>query len=178
MLICGTSVKLFPANVVNNVKMTSCITDDLFLEELNLRIHQLHEVAPDSIGDLLAFRVVSCDRSQGEYVFRCQTFPWMRNAAGTLHGGMAASIVDQAMGFVAFCIKPGEGFTPTVEMQLSYHRPLFPGEPVVVKVQALSQSRSLIHFFAEVFREKGPEKLCVSGSSVYFFKPFANSDAK
>lgn len=158
-------------NAANN--MMERTADQQMLEELTLRIRQLHESAPDSIGDLLSFQALSCSRDRGEYVFRCMTFPWMRNVAGTLHGGMAASIVDQAMGYVAFCIKPGEGFTPTVQLQLSYHRPLFPGEPVIVKVSVFSQTKSLIHFSAEVFREKDMEKLCVSGTSVYFFKPFS-----
>lgn len=61
---------------------------------LRLRIAQLHEAAPDSIGDLFQFELLSCDNETGKYRFRCRTQPWMRNPAGTLHGGMSAAIAD------------------------------------------------------------------------------------
>ena len=135
------------------------------------RIALLHEVVPDSIGDLMHFSLVSCDAQTGEYVLRCETREWMRNVAGTLHGGMCATVVDQAMGFIAYCVKPGEGIAPTVQMQVTYHRPLIPGESVLVRVRVLSVTRSLMHLTAEACLEDAPEKLCLSSSATYFYKP-------
>lgn len=136
------------------------------------RIAQVSAIAPGSIGDMMDFRLESCDASKGEYILLCRTFPWMRNAAGTLHGGMCATIVDQAMGFIAYCVKPGEGIAPTIQMQTTYHRPLIPGQEARVVVRVLSTTKSLMHLSAECFGAELPEKLCLSASGTYFFKPF------
>ena len=72
-------------------------------EALRERIRELHRIAPGSIGDQMQYEVL--DGEEGVYKMRCRTFDWMRNGPGTLHGGMCATIVDQAMGFVAHCVK-------------------------------------------------------------------------
>ena len=135
------------------------------------RIAELHAVAPGSIGDIMEYRLTAWDDDRGEYIFTCRTFDWMRNGPGTLHGGMCATVIDQAMGFVAYCAKPGEGIAPTVSMQTSYHRALIPGQDVVVTVRVLSKTKSLMHFTAEASQIQAPDKLCLSGSATYFYKP-------
>ena len=129
----------------------------------------LHAVAPDTIGDRFRFSLESAEGNT--YRFRCAVQPWMANAAGTLHGGMAAAVVDQAMGFVVYAIQPGKGFSPTVEMQLSYHRPLSAEGELLVNVEVLTAGKTLMHLRAEVFTAAAPEKLCVSATAVYAFVP-------
>ena len=140
-------------------------------QSLRRRLEELQNTAPDSIGAVMDFELVSCDPKAGEYMFRCKTMPWMRNSAGTLHGGICATVLDQAMGFVAYCVMPGEGIAPTIQMQVSYHRALIPGEEIVVKVWTVSVTKSLMSFRAEAFQTSKPEKLCLSGSATYFYKP-------
>ena len=132
-------------------------------------VEGLHTVAPGTIGDQLRF---SLEEPKGDaYWFRCAVQPWMANAAGTLHGGMAAAIADQAMGFVVYAIQPGEGFSPTVEMQLSYHRPLRAEGDLLVKAEVLTAGRTLMHLRCEIYPASAPEKLCVSATAVYAFVP-------
>ena len=135
------------------------------------RIQLVHDQIPGSIGDLMKFHLISCDPDAGVYTLGCSTGEWMRNVAGTLHGGMCATIVDQAMGFIAYCVKPGEGIAPTVQMQVSYHRPLIPGKDVIVRVKVLSVTRSLMHLTAEAFLAEEPEKVCLTSTGIYFYKP-------
>ena len=138
-------------------------------EALRERIRELHRIAPGSIGDQMQYEVL--DGEEGVYQMRCRTFDWMRNGPGTLHGGMCATIVDQAMGFVAYCAKPGEGIAPTVQLQVEYHRPILPGHSVLVDVRLVSATRSLMHLSANVYQESEPDKLCLSATSVFFYKP-------
>ena len=146
-------------------------TGDKVEESIRRRLAEIHIAAPDSIGAIMDYELLACNPEAGEYVFQCKTMPWMRNIPGTLHGGICATVLDQAMGFVAYCIKPGEGISPTIQMQVSYHRPLIPGEDVTVKVWVVSTTRSLMSFRAEAFQASRPEKLCLSGSATYFYKP-------
>ena len=135
------------------------------------RIAQLHEIAPDSIGDRMGYELLCWDETGKHFRLRCRTFDWMRNGPGTLHGGMCATVVDQAMGFIAYCIKPGEGIAPTVQMQVEYHRPLIPGENVIVDVAVVSQTRSLMHLCSEAYSESSTDKVCLTASATYFYKP-------
>ena len=135
------------------------------------RIEALHTLVPGSVGEQMDFQLVSCDAQAGEYTLSCRTQSWMRNVAGTLHGGMCAAIVDQAMGFIAYCVKPGEGTAPTAELQVSYHRPLLPGGEVLVKVKVLTVGKSLMHLTAQAFMANQPEKLCISSTGIYVYKP-------
>ena len=140
-------------------------------EVVRRRIAQISEAVPGSIGDMMHFELISCDGEKGDFTMTCRTEPWMRNFAGTLHGGMCATILDQAMGFVSYCMKPGEGTAPTVQIEVDYHRPLMPGEDVIVKVHVVSATRSLMNLTAEATQASHPEKICLSGSGIYFFKP-------
>ena len=139
-------------------------------ELLHQRMRKIQTAAPGSVGDMLQLKLVSCDDEKREYTFLSRTDHWMRNIAGTLPGGMCATIMDQTMGRVAYCCKPGEGIAPTIEFQLSYHRPLIPGEDVLVCVQILSITRSLIRLRAEASLASSPERICLTGSGTYFYK--------
>ena len=140
------------------------------IEQIKLRLGQLHEVAPESVGDLLHLQPLEYDAQRQEILFSGKTEPWMRNGHGTLHGGMCATIADQAMGAVAYCVKPGEGIAPAIELHLNYHRPLIPGEKVLARVRIVSVTKSLIHLAAELYRESEPDKPCVTASGTCFYK--------
>jgi uncharacterized protein (TIGR00369 family) len=139
-------------------------------DKIQRRLLEIRTLVPGSIGDMLKLSLIACDEEEKEYTFRSCTEDWMRNIAGTLHGGMCATIVDQTMGIVAFCAKPGEGVAPTIEFQLSYHRPPIPGEDVIVRVRILSVTRSLIRLTAEAALASSPDRLCLTGSGTYLYR--------
>ena len=145
--------------------MNECI--DL-AEKVRRRIAQVDASIPGSIAEMLRFEVVGEDK--GDIVMTCGTMPWMRNSAGMLHGGLCATILDQAMGFVSCCLKEGNDIAPTVQMSISYHRPLHPGKQVIVKVHVVSVTHSLMNLTAEASQATCPEKICLSGSGMYFVR--------
>ena len=147
------------------------ILSENFEISLRSRLEQLHTDGAGTIGDMLDLRLLEVDSLQGTVLLRCATAPWMRNLAGTLHGGMCATVVDQAMGCVAYCAKPGAGIAPTIQLQVSYHRPLIPGEDVLMRIRVLSVTGSLIHLICEAMVASAPEKLCLSSTATYFYKP-------
>lgn len=140
-------------------------------EKLRSRIQLLREIKPGSVGDQMDFRLVSADPEKGTYHLRCRTLDWMSNANGVLHGGMCATVVDQAMGFIAYCLMPGKGIAPTVQLQVTYHRPMLLDEDVDVTVKVLTVTKSLMHLTAEAAMASAPEKLCISATGSFFYKP-------
>ena len=140
------------------------------LEELMKWLARLHEVAPGSAGDRLGLEALEYDDKKKEFLLRCPTELWMKNAHGTLHGGLCATIADQAMGSVACCYKRGDGILPAIELSLNYHRPLIPGENVLIRVRPVSATRTLVSVQSELYRESQPDKLCTSAKATYFYK--------
>lgn len=141
-----------------------------FPQILQERIALVNQGAPGSIGEQMDFRVTGWDGERKEVTMTCRTFPWMRNYAGTLHGGMCATIVDQAMGFVSNALKGGQAVVPTVQLSVNYHRPLIPGELAVVKVRVVSKTRSLMTLESQAAVASQPEKVCLSATGLYFYK--------
>lgn len=148
------------------------MNDELDVQQpsVSKSIAGLHRKAPGSIGDLMEFRVLEEDREKGEYVLRCKTEDWMRNALGTLHGGMCATVVDQAMGFVAYSYMHEQGTAPTLQMSLNYHKPMVPGEDVIVRVRVVSLTRSLISMTCEASLAAEPDRICLTGAATSFLK--------
>lgn len=139
------------------------------MQQVRQRLEQLQTLAPEAIGAMLRLEALSFEEETGTYVLRAQTAPWMRNAHGTLHGGLCATIADQAMGTVAYGYRPGEGIAPSISLNVDYHRPLIPGEPVLIHVRMQSVTRTLLRATAELYRESAPEKLCVSANATFFY---------
>ena len=123
-----------------------------------------------TIADMLKFDVVSCDEENDNYVLRCKTEPWMCNHYGTLHGGICATILDQAMGMVCSCLKKGYGTCTTVQLESDYHRPIPTGDDILVQVHVMSVTRVLINLTAEIIHPDKPDKYAVTGSGIFFFR--------
>lgn len=137
---------------------------------LNAYIEHIHSKFKGSIGDMLDFRVISCDEEKDDYVLECRSETWMCNHYGTLHGGICATILDQAMGMICCCMKRGVGICTTVQLEADYHRPVMTGESIIVRVHVISVTRSLINMTAELVQPSKPDKISVSGSAIFFYK--------
>ena len=138
------------------------------MEHLVKRVAWVNEAAAGAVCGDLQMQVLEGDTEKGEYLFLCHTTQAMRNVIHTLHGGSAAIVVDQAMGSVANSMFAEDGHAPTSQLTVNFHRPMFAGEDLLVRVQVVNASRRQIHLRSEVFAAKTPDKLCVSASAVFF----------
>lgn len=139
------------------------------IEKVKKRLEQLEAVAPGSIGTMLGLELLAYEETTGVYVLRAKPQTWMCNGHGTLHGGICATIADQAMGLIAHSYRPGEGIAPTITLHTDYHRPLIPGENVLIRVRMVSVTRTLLRATAELYRETRPDKLCISAGATFFY---------
>lgn len=138
------------------------------MEHLAKRVAWVNEAAAGAVCGDLRMELLEGDTEKGEYLFLCHTTEAMRNVIHTLHGGSAAIVVDQAMGSVANSMFAEDGHAPTSQLTLNFHRPMFAGEDLLVRVKVVNASRRQIHLGSEVYAGKAPEKLCVSASAVFF----------
>ena len=137
---------------------------------LNKYIERIAQRNPGTIAEMLKFNVISCDEEKDDYVFSCKTEPWMCNHYRTLHGGICATILDQAMGMVCCCLKKGFGVCTTVQLESDYHRPIPAGDDILVQVHVMSVTRVLLNLTAEIIHPDKPNKYAVTGSGIFFFR--------
>lgn len=166
MRICGILERLSAVSVENKT-----VHEDRDPQQaLTQMIAQLHRHAPDSIGDLLQFRAEACDEQKGDYCFCAQTSEWMRNAFGSLHGGMLAMVMDQAMGFVAMYLLDGTAVTPSIQLNVTYHRPAMAGDNLPVKVHVDAVTKTMMYLRAQITQQEKPERLLASATGIYVIK--------
>jgi uncharacterized protein (TIGR00369 family) len=78
------------------------------------------ELPPPPIASLLGMDLVRVD--EGDVAFALDPAEWMYNPIGSVHGGIAATILDSALGCAVHTTLPsGVGYT-TVELKVNYIR--------------------------------------------------------
>jgi uncharacterized protein (TIGR00369 family) len=74
------------------------------------------------IGELMGFEPVEAE--EGRVVFAALPGPQHYNPIGSVHGGLAATLLDSAMGCAVHTTLPeGMGYT-TLELKVNYTRPI------------------------------------------------------
>ncbi|HEY3993479.1 MAG TPA: PaaI family thioesterase [Ktedonobacteraceae bacterium] len=87
-----------------------------------LQAMQRGEVPPPPIATLMGMEVKEV--SEGRVVFSLQPQEYHYNPLGTVHGGVAATLLDSAMGCtVQSVLRVGQWYT-TLEIKVNYLRPL------------------------------------------------------
>jgi uncharacterized protein (TIGR00369 family) len=74
------------------------------------------------IADLIGFEPVEAE--EGRVVFAAEPGPQHYNPLGAVHGGLAATLLDSAMGCAVHSTLPeGKGYT-TLELKVNFTRPI------------------------------------------------------
>jgi uncharacterized domain 1 len=88
--------------------------------------------------------------------------------AGVVHGGVIASLIDSATAFAILPLLNPDERTTTVDLTISYLRPLVAGV-VVARAKVLRAGRRMIATSAELFDDDG--KLAATALSTYIRLP-------
>lgn len=109
---------------------------------------------------------LSWDEERMELIMAFDTTDWMGNPLRWLHGGIMATIFDNAMGSLATVCSQGR-FTPTVSMNVNFLRPAPLVGRLYVKGRVVKAGRSLIHTTAELAGDTDFLKPYASAVGVY-----------
>src|SRR6266850_3742550 len=80
------------------------------------------EVPPSGMGQLMNFKLVEV--SEGRAVFTIQPDERHYNGLGIAHGGLAATLLDSALGCAINAMMPAGKIFTTLEMKINYVRPI------------------------------------------------------
>jgi uncharacterized protein (TIGR00369 family) len=120
----------------------------------------------DSVNSMLEPDFHECNFEEGSITLAFPVLKWETNRIGILHGGATASMFDYSMGILARFYSETR-FAPTISIEIKYIRPVELGDTVLVKAQALSVGRKIIHLTVEA-RSKSTGKMVASGASIFY----------
>jgi len=87
-----------------------------------LKAMQEGKIPSPPIGILMDMRIVEV--TEGRVIFAAQPAEYHYNPLGTVHGGLAATLLDSALGCaIHSTLQAGTGYT-TLELKVNYLRPM------------------------------------------------------
>ncbi|SFI73057.1 uncharacterized domain 1-containing protein [Paenibacillus sp. UNC496MF] len=111
----------------------------------------LEAAAKKSFWGYLGFELVTAE--SGKAVIALQVRPEHLNMAGIVHGGVLASMLDNAMGLVAILACPGDG-TVTTGLNVHYLRPSSEGR-LTCEAALIHRSRRTLTLEGRIADNKG-----------------------
>lgn len=111
---------------------------------------------------------VSAESERRELIYRFRTTERMENPMGVTHGGMIALALDWAMG-VTTRVMLDQSDAPTINMQLSFLRPVPLNRDLMIGVRVRYRGSSVAHLWAEGWGEDR-ERPLVEATGVYYLR--------
>lgn len=112
-------------------------------------------------------RFESCDFAKKTLTVSVRVEDFMRNTNNVMHGGAVATVMDTAMGSLTFYMC-GEHLTPTININVSYERPIPLGTKLLIESTCLSCGRTMAYATARAYLEGAPERAVASAAGTYY----------
>jgi len=120
------------------------------------------------ISSMLALDVVHVDAARQEMVTAFRAAPWTENVNGTVHGGIITVAFDSSMGILCHStVSPRRG--PTIQLNVSFLRPVGIGDTMYVRVRILRTGRNLV-WLQGVAWTADEDKPCASAEGTFYIK--------
>ena len=104
--------------------------------------------------DAVGMQLTHVDQAAMMARFSFEAPPAFANPTGAIQGGFVAAMLDEAMSTTAIIAANVAGNAPTLEMKVSYLRPLFAG-PATAEARVLKWGKSICFIEAELFNPAG-----------------------
>lgn len=114
---------------------------------------------PPPVAQMLGMRILEAE--DGRALFGLEPQEWMYNPIGSVHGGIAATILDSCMGCAVHTTLPeGIGYT-TADLQVRYTRSMRAGEGLVLA------EGTVVHRGSRTATAEGRLFLAADGSTLF-----------
>lgn len=108
--------------------------------------------SPDHYGDWLGYKVESADFKRFEAKLSLVVRREHLSSAGRVHGGVVAGFLDFACGAAVFTTLAANDFCSTVDLKVSYFKPLFEGDVLECQSRVIFRGKRLCSVIADVYR--------------------------
>lgn len=120
-------------------------------------------------SDTVGMRLTAVDQSKMTASFTFEARPEFANPTGAIQGGFIAAMLDEATSTTAIIASNVTMNAPTLEMKISYLRPLFVGK-ATAEARILKWGKSICFIEAELFDPDG--NVVAKASATQAPKPF------
>ena len=120
-------------------------------------------------SDTLGMRLEAVDQASKTITMAFDVSASFANPTGAVQGGFVSAMLDEAMSTCCIIASNVTMTAPTLEMKISFLRPLFPG-PASVKARILKWGNSAAFMEAEAFDPDG--RLVAKATATALPKPF------
>jgi uncharacterized protein (TIGR00369 family) len=114
---------------------------------------------------LLGWRLKDLNVAEKTITVGYEAKPEFLNPVGNVQGGILAAMLDETLGAVVLAVTNGEFTTATVDLHVSYIRPVKPG-PISVVAQITNMGKQLAFMEGKLFSGDGKLSARAIGSSV------------
>ena len=140
-------------------------TDEQLSARLGAAIRPENRASLERLSAAIEPRFIRCSTEKAEALFCFKPESWLCNPAGGLHGGIIATIFDNAMGTLVATVS--QTFTPTISMDVDFMRPIRAGDDVYVLARLTKLGRSIAFLAAEMYLSEDLKDMCAGASGVY-----------
>lgn len=120
-------------------------------------------------SDTLGMRLIAVDQVNMQITMEFEASPAFANPSGAIQGGFLAAMLDEATSTCAIIASNVTMNAPTLEMKVSFLRPLFPGR-AEARAKILRWGKSICFIEAELFNPAG--EMVAKASATQAPKPF------
>lgn len=137
---------------------------NVFLELLQENINKTLPESPSPFGRWLDPTVRKADL--GEFDLEFTVRQEMTNPAGIVHGGVIASMLDETIGLMMYCLSEPD-FKASINLVTDFLSPAKTGDHLLVKARVTKQGRNLFHGVAEMYRLADMRLIATGSSHMY-----------
>jgi len=94
------------------------------------------------------------DVSEGAMEIEYEVREDMCNPMGTLHGGIAATILDDIVGTMVYALGHEFAFT-SINLNCDFLTPAVPGDVLTAKSQVIRKGKNIIHVEGQIYKPDG-----------------------
>ena len=117
-------------------------------EHLEKCIRENNVDQKDILNGMMRSTAAGCSYSNGTMSIAFPVQDWQANRVGKIHGGIIASAFDITLAGLAR-FYAGENFSPTMSMEVKYHRPAEVGDSIIVTAKKLTAGKRIINLSGE-----------------------------
>ena len=128
------------------------------------------------INEMMAVSYCACSADERTLELCHQVAGWEVNVMGSMHGGLFTFLLDATMAIVSRAYT-GDEITPTMDIHVSFLRPVRQGDVAHMKARIDYVGRHMIHLTAELRTEQSGQLCASAAANFYRVAPPGSSSA-
>lgn len=133
---------------------------------LKFSVEEVYGAQEFTVNGLMKPEFAGCSYKDKSFTIAFPVLQWEVNRGGFMHGGIIASAFDIVMGMLNRHWAGGLNYTPTINLETTYIRPISLGDQFIVTAKINYSGKTVTHLYGEGY-VKSTGKLAATATSSY-----------